>query len=166
VRERKTVRARAATSAGAVVLAFSSMALPAAPGCTTHQCDPSTFHFPAPDGGGLRGRMIDANTYETNGFDEDWIPYGPNVTLIVDYSSVVPPDRVPLDVEPYLAVSISPNDGSSSFVNAAGGLVQYAFINGAGFTVVNTTCATYFARFVVHFEPVTDASAPEDSSVE
>lgn len=135
-----------AGGASAVGAALWMTALPAT-GCYTHMCDPSTATFGD-------GRMVDDDTYETNGFDEPWIPYPPNVTLIVTFPPSVGVDRVPVSIEPYLGISITPNESNDSgvnFTNAAGGVVEYHSLSGTGFQALNTTCARYFARFVVHF---------------
>jgi hypothetical protein len=148
VRRPRTI---ACGAAGACVIGTAVTAVPVA-SCTTSQCDSSTAHFNG-------GHMIDDSTYETNGVDEDWIPYPPNVTLMVDYSSVVGANRVIVWIDPYIGISKLPNQPDSNFINASGAVVEYVSWSGTGFRALNTTCASYFARFVVHFAPVSGDDA-------
>jgi hypothetical protein len=148
--------------------------MPAA-GCYTHACDAVQQAF---DG----GCMVDDSTYETNGFDEDWIRYPPNVTLTVTYpsdpvascspnaaSTTRLSHRVPVSIEPYVGTSITPNqpnDSGINFTSASGGVVEFSSVGSTGFTAVNSTCALYFARFVVHFAPVSSVDAAMATAVD
>jgi hypothetical protein len=106
--------------------------------------------------------MIDRNTYETNPiyptseFEAGWIPYPSNVTLNVDFSSVVGAPRRVVGVDQSIGISDHPN--GENFTNIAGALVEYQNVSGTGFQAVNTTCGDYFARFVVHFAPLDEGA--------
>jgi hypothetical protein len=151
---------------------------PSATGCTTNQCDPNTAQYPDGDGGdGRVGEMVDENTYETSpvqqpvggsGSSEPWIRYPGNVTLTVRFPpaavAVIGP-RSPVWIDAYVGVSAQPNAPDSNFTQASGGLVETYSWSPAGFIALNSTCASYYARFVVHF-PARDGSAqvPLDAS--
>jgi hypothetical protein len=148
---------RSIVGCAAGAAAVSIEALCALSGCYTHQCDPSLSDF-----GG--GRMLDENTYETNGVDEPWLDYPGNVTLTVHYPDV---GRVPTSIDPYVGISRYPNGPDSNWTEAAGALAEYSSLSRTSFQVSNKTCASYFARFVVHFPPISRADAgpdrPQDS---
>jgi hypothetical protein len=115
--------------------------------------------------------MVDENTYETSpieqpdsgvGSDEPWIPYPGNSTVTVTF-----PDagrsgarRVPYDVVPYVGVTAQPDLPDANFIVAAGALAEINNVTPEGFTVVNNTCGSYFARFVVHFPALDGSSGP------
>jgi hypothetical protein len=139
-----------ATAGGVSALVAEAAAPAAATGCTTHQCDPSTVEF---DGGRVVGDI-----YETNDWDEDWIPYPGQVTIHVKFPRTMP--RAPLSVDSYVGTGPNPNGGpkfeaGQSWAPSAGGLSILFFLDQTGFFVSNTTCAYYYARFVVHFAPPT-----------
>ncbi len=118
-------------------------------GCTTHQCDSLSTDF-------YGGRMPDPNTYETSDWNEDWIYYPGEVTVRVHF----PPGntRAPVSIDAYVGTGLSPNggpdfQGGEGWVPAAGQLAEFFFVDQTGFSVSNTSCATYYARFVAHFPP-------------
>jgi hypothetical protein len=156
VPERSGTIARGAASVVSVALAFSVTTISAVNGCYTHQCDPSAYDY---DG----GRMLDDNTYETNRVDEPWLSYPGNVVVRVHYPDT---GRAPTSIDPYVGVSRFPNVPDSNWTQAAGALAEYSSMSPTGFSVTNGTCATYFARFVVHFPPVPGADAGMDGSVD
>jgi hypothetical protein len=155
-------RWREIARAGAVALVLT----PAAAGvldCYGHQCDASTSTFPSD-----AGRMLDDNTFETNAIDEPWLKYPGNVTLRVKYPMEV--GRPMSWLEPYVGTSEQPsqNDGST-WILASGALAELSSSDATGFSVLNATCASYFARFVVHFAPRSAADggvdAPQGSAI-
>ncbi|MGA7118699.1 MAG: hypothetical protein WBY94_01305 [Polyangiaceae bacterium] len=135
-------------------------------GCYTHACDPSAVTY---DG----GEMVDDNTYETTPFVPDggsWIWYPHNVTLTVNFppSVGVGVNRDPVTIDAYVGTTGTPDEpieAGGNFTTASGALIEYSYLNDAGFQVVNATCADYYARFVVHF-PAVDQSAPGDAEVD
>jgi hypothetical protein len=112
--------------------------------------------------------MLDDDKFETNAIDEPWLSYPGNVQLRVNY----PKDDIgrPLaGLEAYVGTSQLPSDAdSATWTPASGALVEITASDSTGFTVMNATCASYYARFVVHFapRPVADGGldAPEDST--
>ncbi len=150
-----------AGSVGAIGAVLWMAAIPSVAGCYTHQCDPSAVSF---DG----GSMVDQDTYETNGFDEQWLAYPPNVTLTVNFPPSLGANRVPLSVDAYIGTTSTPNapnDSGINFTSGAGGVVEYSALNGTSLRVINSTCAFYYARFVVHFVPVAADDASADDAV-
>ncbi len=162
--------------AAAVVLA----SLPAA-ACTTHQCDPLTVHYSG-------GEMVDDDTYETSPLDsptEPWIDFRGATTIVVSFpesASKVIAGRPIVWIDTYVGVAptegphaAQPNQGGdnsgNSWTVATGQLseiVDAGTSDGApgsgtgGFMVTNSSCAEYFGRFVVHFQPVGGAVGSED----
>jgi hypothetical protein len=134
------------------VIASSSVS-----GCYTHQCDASTRTFVVSDGGGL----IDDNTFETSPVDGAWLAYPGNAVIRISY----PMDMGrPMDwFISYVGISEHPNEAGSNYTIASGGLAEISSSDNAGFSVKNNTCASYFARFVVHFLP-RDAGVAADSA--
>ena len=146
---------RIVVGAGSSVLlavVCGALAFPAAAtGCTTHQCDTSSYTF-------TQGDWIDENTYETNPINGTWLPYPPNVFVTIQFP---PPfndnaTRLPVAVFTYVGTSATPADdvNSDSWTPASGQLALYAFINGGGMLVQNGTCGDYSMRTVVQFAPV------------
>jgi hypothetical protein len=146
---------------------FGALALPAVMGCNTTQCDAPT---PAPTYMG--GEMIDENPYETGPIQQRaggaeggarWLQYLPSVTLNVVFPSdaaAVIANRQPYDVEAFIGISAQPNGSDSNFTPASGAAVEFHSLTSDGFTVVNDTCASYFARFVIHFPAIDAATQP------
>jgi hypothetical protein len=180
VRRRPAALACIALGCGAVGLALATTG-PAATGCTTRQCDQSSYDF-------VSGHMLDENTYVTNDMDSDWMLFPGNSTINIWF----PPQvlgRVPL--VPVVEVGLDPTpNGGDEFVpgdNYTFGAGQLALLNslntgnthppgadggpqawvvdgghyGGGISVGNSTCANYFARVEVQFVPL-DAGTPTD----
>jgi|CZKU01.1.fsa_nt_gi hypothetical protein len=122
-----------------------------APGCTTHECDTTSYDY-------FGGTMIDPNTYETSALNEPWIPYPGNVTVNIHFPKNV--YRQPIAILGQVGTSATPNGGidfmgGDNLSMAAGQLAEEFFIGPTGFSVNNASCAPYFARFVVTFPPIT-----------
>jgi len=165
-------RFRACAAAGtALTGAALALGLPQSAGCYTTQCDPIA---PRTYSG---GEMIDDDTYETSPIQEPdggseaaepWIPYPGNLTLTVTFppaAAAVIGQRTPAWIEPYVGVSAQPSASeSSNYILASGALAEFTPAPN-GFTVLNDTCASYFARFVVHFPSRSGpAQVPLDAS--
>lgn len=124
----------------------------AATGCTTHQCDTSSTDFSG-------GRWIDYVTYETSDWDENWIPFPGQVTVHVRFPpGGASPMRAPVSIDAYVGDGPSPNGGANfqggqAWTVAAGELSAAFFLDPTGFFVTNSSCAAYYARYVVHFAP-------------
>jgi hypothetical protein len=149
-------RKRSALKAAVVAAIALAAASVAAAGCFTHQCDATNASF---DG----GRMVGPNTYETNAYDEPWINYPPNVTLTVDFSAAAGVPRRILDVKPSIGVSQLPN--GTNFTGGFGGVVEFNNWTTTSFRAINSTCASYYARFIVYFEPL-EAGADADAGAD
>jgi hypothetical protein len=161
-------------AAGASIFGVLAMsALPAATGCSTTQCDAPT---PPPTYTG--GEMIDENTYETSPIQvpdggaeggAPWLPYPPSVTLKVLFpveAAAVIAHRQPDDIEAFIGISAQPNGSDANFTPASGAAVEFHSATPDGFTVVNDTCASYHARFVVHFPAIGVAAQPRGDASE
>ena len=170
---RRVSRPAAALACGAVgwaamTLAFATTVVPAATGCTTRTCDSSS-------GTWKTGDWIDENTWETSNVNGAWMPYRGNETITIfvngpdgrDAGSGPPP----YSVESYIGFvedgGDHPNsddtDAGNNFTPGAGAEVEYLDWSHDRVVVLNNTCATYVARFVIHFPPSeADASSNAD----
>jgi len=122
-----------------------------APGCTTHQCDSSSYDY-------YGGEMVGPNKYVTSDLNEPWISYGGNVTVHVHFPPGI--GRMPLQIDGLVGTSATPNGGQDfvggdNLSSSAGQLAEEFFASGTGFSALNASCASYFARFVVWFPSVT-----------
>jgi hypothetical protein len=163
-------------AAAGIGIGIASSALPAAGGCYTHQCDAATVSITTGEwesGSSYSGIY----TYETSPVEalaggESWIPFAHNVTLDVTFPPKVAKDiatlkLVPGDFYPYVSTSAQPTVDNAGFTQAGSLAVLTNFPGTAdggpasGFSVINTSCASYFARFVVTF-----SAAPFDASAE
>jgi hypothetical protein len=160
VRRRALALACGAAGWGTLTVALATTIAPAATGCATHQCDASSLEW-------TTGDWIDDNTWETNDVTGRWIPYEGNATLTITWANAdgrptPKTSRVPYAVDPYVGVEEdggdNPNqddlDAGSNFISAAGSLVEYLTWNMNRVVVLNSTCAKYNARFVIHFPPL------------
>jgi hypothetical protein len=143
-------------------LACLAASIPATGCFEAHQCDPSSYDW-------YGGRITQDNTYETNAIDEPWLNYPGNATIRVHYPmdvgaagwSITPLGYVALAQVPDAGPDAQPDAlaGPVQVVEAPGQLAEYSDFNSQGFTVLNATCANYFARFTVHFETALDGAA-------
>lgn len=134
MRKRPAALACSALGCTAVGVALAT-AGPAATGCTTHQCDSSTYDwFPMealPDGGQSPGGfMIDENTYVSNAIDSDWLDYHGMTTVQIWFPPEVLGRRALL---PRVWVGLDPTpNGGDAYVNGdnyAPGAGQLAILN-------------------------------------
>jgi hypothetical protein len=118
--------------------------------------------------------VVDDNTFATSGLDDKWLPFDHMATLRLIWPAFFQ-GRRPIMASPFIALSDQGNADTST--PPSGQLYLQSFLNGAGVTVANGTCADYFLRDVVSFEPVDgadagmltspmDAAAPGDALVE
>jgi hypothetical protein len=159
-------------AAGTVALATVG---PSESGCTTHQCDSSTYDY-------VNGFMEDQTTFVTNALDGQWINYRGQTTVRIWF-----PKQVLgwIPKTPLVLVGTDPTpNGGDAFVDtdtwapAAGQLAVFNFLttapqigdggpffqfNGAEYggylEVTNGSCAIYFAHVEVDFIPVGDADS-------
>ena len=121
-------------------------------GCFTHNCDASLYDY-------YGGRMLPDNTYETNAVDEPWLDFPGNVTIRVHYPrdvgdaawSIIPMGWVgpSQDANMDQDANLDPNRTTTP---ASGQLAEFSSFSSQGFSVLNATCAHYYARFTVHFD--------------
>jgi hypothetical protein len=160
------VRSWRGIARGSAVVAVLTLTAAAGLDCYGHQCDASQRQFPS-DGADGGGHMLDDNTYETNAIDEPWLAYPGNVRLQVNFPKDV--GRPMAWLEPYVGTSRQPTQSDSdTWILASGALAEVIASDSTGFTVMNATCASYYARFVVHFapRPATEGGldAPQDTT--
>ncbi len=163
---RATALACGAVGYGAVVLGLTTTIVPAATGCTTHQCDAHSLDW-------RTGHWIDDNTWETSELDEPWIPYDGNSTVTItwdnpDGSSTPNATRCPYNISPYIGVSSDGRetgngdpDAGNNFSPGAGAEVEYLDWTKSHVTVLNNTCSPYLARFVIEFPDAGTAAASD-----
>jgi hypothetical protein len=120
--------------------------------CTTHQCDGDFQDF-------FGGRVVDANTYETNAIDEPWLDYPGQRSYLIHFP--IDFGRPPLWTDTYVATDPNANAPGNQWAQTAGNLAEMGVASSTAIFVHNDTCADYYLRVVVHFPPVeaTDAGA-------
>jgi hypothetical protein len=147
----RRARALALGALGATVMttALAATAVPAATGCSTHQCDPSSYDY-------YGGIMLDANTYATSELNQPWIHYGPNTTVKIHFPNV---GRAPAGV-PIVNIGTGdePNGGpdfqwGQNYTPASGQLAFLNFLDSNGMWVTNGSCAEYYLYVQVSFVP-------------
>ena len=164
---------------GVLAVAFGGVTATSATGCTTHQCDPSSYDFFGP------WILLDDNTIATT------IWACTRRTIRGSRSTGPPPfafgfrrrsaARTVLNVVPQVGTDLTPNGGDEfmpgdNWIYAIGQLAYFNFLQtglefvnshgafvapdaaggiavGGGFSVANATCAPYFARFQINFAP-------------
>jgi hypothetical protein len=123
---------------GGAVLATVT-AGPEVTGCTTHQCDQSSYGwFPyaqlvdGGDGGHVPGQgfMLDEDTYVTNGINDEWLPFHGNTTVKLWFPAEVAGRQAEI---PVVAVGTddAPNsaESGSEGANYTTGVGQLAIFN-------------------------------------
>jgi hypothetical protein len=171
VRKRRAALTCAAFTCGAIGLALAT-AGPASTGCTTQQCDQSSYDY-------VGGHMLDENTYVTNDLDSDWLPFPGNSTIRIWFPlqllgriPLVPVVEVGIDQTPNSLASLEAGDNYTQGVgqlaifnalsttpppNSDGGPGSFTFNKvdyGGTLWVTATTCAKYFAHIQVQFVPL------------
>jgi hypothetical protein len=173
VRRRPAALTCAGFACGAAALALAVTG-PTETGCTTHQCDSSTYDY-------VNGFMEDATTFVTNAMDSPWIQYNGMTTVriwfpkqVLGWTPKFPEVQISTDPTPNTLGSFDDGDVQSG---AAGQLAVYDLLTttpqtgadgGPFFTfdggefggflqLTNASCAPYFARVQVEFIPPGDA---------
>jgi hypothetical protein len=163
------------TTALAIVLATGG---PTTTGCTTHQCDSSSYDY-------VDGFMEDATTFVTTAWTSPWIQYNGQTTIrvwfpkeVLGWNWKVPQVLVGTDPTPNTTESFDDGDVGSP---AAGQLAEFNLLttaprtgaDGGPFFVVNgkefggfleltnASCAPYFAYVQVEFIPPQGTTGPE-----
>jgi hypothetical protein len=171
VRKRPAATACVAIGGGALGLALST-AGPEVTGCTTHQCDQSSYDWwPTPDGGPGPGGgfMQDENTYVSNALDQTFLVYNGNTTVRLWFPAEVA-GRTPQLPTVAVGTDDAPNSDAAvaegaNYTQAIGQLATFNLLNtfpeprvvnghrvGGGVWITNSSCASYFAQVTVHFD--------------
>jgi hypothetical protein len=173
----------------AIGVAMMTAASPATTGCTTHECDPTTYDFPhrlpdgtpapLPDGAAApRGFMIDENTFVTSSLadaDAPWIGIPGNRTLTIWLPREVA-RRTPLALNCLVANGQTPNAPSAAgmgvtFTSVAGQLAEFGDLHtgddgafGGSFELKNATCQFEYYWCTVDFVPLDAAPSAMDAA--
>jgi hypothetical protein len=167
-----------AIGGSAVGLALTATG-PEVTGCTTHQCDQSSYDWPPAVGGSRGGFMQSEDFYVTNDINTTWLGYNGNTTIRLWFPPEVagrivqtPVVDVGLDDMPNAPFAM---EEGLNYTTAVG---QLAILNalmvfpepvivdlegkkyrvGGSVTITNTTCASYFVHVEVTFvRPLADA---------
>jgi hypothetical protein len=172
VRKRGAALTSGTLACGAIGLALATGGS-AQTGCTTHQCDQSSYdYYPAttlPDGGHVPGGgfLVD-DTYFTNDIDSNWLTFQGNSTVriwfppeVAGWYPYLPVVAVGTDPTPN---SVASQDAGFNYTQGVGQLGIFNVENidtepkmvnghcvGGGVSITNSTCATYFAYVEVQF---------------
>jgi hypothetical protein len=178
VRRRPAAAACIAIGGGALGFAMAT-AGPEVTGCTTHQCDQSSYDWwPTPDGGPGPGGgfMQDENTYVSNALDQTFLDYHGNTTVRIWFPAEVA-GRTPEVPSVFVGTDDMPNSDASeadgaNYTQAIGQLATFNLLNtfpeprvvdghrvGGGVWITNSTCALYSAQVTVHFAIVDPTEA-------
>lgn len=153
------------TFAIAIVAAIS---LVSAPACTVAGTCAYTAksYCTTPSDFPCEGQMVDTHTWESTSPNGTWLDYpgerGYYLELRDSQTGQVL-DGTVYEVIVYISTSAHPGTDGTQFT-IAGGNLSVIKILGKQVYVQNDTCADYFMRAVVHFQPTADASV--DSSTD
>jgi hypothetical protein len=169
VPRRRAIAAYVAVGGG-VGLVVASVG-PASTGCTTHQCDQSSYDWwPTPDGrpGPGGGFMVDETTYVSNGLDQTWLDYHGNTTVriwfppsVAGWIAEAPQVLTGTDDMPNSDAAL---DSGANYTQVLGQIATFNTLNtiggvvdghtvGGQVLITNSSCASYFAQITVHFIP-------------
>jgi hypothetical protein len=168
------------TTALAIVLATGG---PTSTGCTTHQCDSSTYDY-------VDGFMEDSTTFVTTVVSGPWIQYNGQTTIriwfpkeVLGWQWKIPLVEVGTEATPNTLENFDDGDVGS---NAAGQLAEFNLVttaprtgtDGGPFYVLdgkefggflqltNASCAPYFAYVQVEFIPPDALMGPDGGLVQ
>lgn len=161
LRARARVRGAVGATAVAAVVSLASTGVMSSTACATHACDGSLVDENQldPSGRYLVGKMIDDDTWESNGLDEPWLEFPAQRAYIFHTPLLV--GRVPLEMLAYVSTVDNPNAGPDNYALASGNLAEFLNNHGDYFLVKNDTCGQYFVRVVVRVAHASaDAGAP------
>jgi hypothetical protein len=136
--------------------------------CATHACDGSFVNDerqdPPNSGHYVVGKMVDEDTWESNGLDEPWFDFPGQRTYWFNTPQLL--GREPLEMLAYITTVDNPNAAAvggaapDNYTLASGNVAEFLDYRGDHFQVKNDTCGHYFVRVVVRVAPVNDAGAP------
>jgi hypothetical protein len=163
---RRAAPALAAISIASLVAAGATGALTST-ACATHACDGSFVNDvrqdPPDSGRYVVGKMVDEDTWESNGLDEPWFDFPGQRTYWFNTPQLL--GREPVEMLAYITTVDNPNQsvprGSppDNYTLASGNVAEFLDYRGDHFQVKNDTCGHYFVRVVVRVAPVNDAGA-------
>lgn len=130
-------------------------------GCYTHVCDGDLVRYGR---GANEGRLIDANTWESNAIDTPWLPFPHQRVYEVDLAALG--DRAPTVVLPYISANPNPIATGDDFTLGSGNLSKIYGATKARVVVKNDTCADYYLRLVVEAAPNPPAPPTSDAGAE
>ncbi len=117
-------------------------------GCFGHQCDGSYLRL---DDGA--GRLVSADTWESNGIEDRWLDYAPQRTIAIPLKQLG--NRWPTSVLVYVSGHPRPvgEEPQHSFALATGNLSTLQWVSKNSIDVRNDTCAQYYTRVVISVAP-------------
>ena len=129
------------------------------------------------------GRLLDDDTWESNSIDEDWQSFSPERYIYLQIPELA--NRTFESAEIDISVVENPNlpvsGGANNWTIATGNLgeleaaytLPYPALPDGGaagsffaLTVHNDTCATYWARIVLHMDPIAPTVADADTDAD
>jgi hypothetical protein len=135
----------------AAALGAASVVTPlGASGCFTNQCDGDFQAYPG-------GALVDGNTWQTTPITGAWLSFPAKRTWHFDTSAL---GRMPSEVLVWVSTVPNPNEGTSSFAQAAGNLALIHGVTEKELFVTNDSCAEMYLRVVVR---ATAASTSADA---
>jgi hypothetical protein len=141
----------------ATLWAAASAAIAIAGGCQPHNCDGDIKSY-----GTLanEGRLLNADTWESNPIDGPWLPFPHQRIWIFDLHELG--DRTPDVPLAYVSANADPLHEGANFVETSGNLTELSDPEKGKLAVKNGTCADYYLRVVVQASPLPPAP-PSDA---
>ena len=138
-----------------------------ASGCYGHNCDGDAQVFGRTPG---EGRLLDADSWESNPIDGDWIPFTKQRVWYFEMRDLG--DRTPALILPYISAEQNPVRDNGNWTLGAGNLAEQSGAGPGRIAIKNNTCADYYVRVVAVASPrpptvsvpaasASDASTPD-----
>ena len=105
------------------------------------------------------GHMLDDDTWESNGLDEQWFDFPGQRTLSFQTPALA--GRTPVEMLAYISTADFPNAGPDNYTLASGNVVEFLNNRGGYFFAKNDTCGHYTLRVVVRVAHRADAGASD-----
>ena len=129
-------------------------------GCYGHNCDGDAQVFGRTPG---EGRLVAADTWESNPIDGDWIPFTKQRVWYFEMRDLG--DRTPALILPYISAEQNPVRDNGNWTLGSGNLAEQSGAGPGRIAIKNNTCADYYIRLVVEASPRPPAAAVPDASV-
>ncbi len=134
-----------------IALAGAASVMPAATGCSTHQCDGDSVD--APQGTTrVEGQNVvwESSPLIPEGDAGGWLDYRGLRTFVFHFPPPFAADTEITAIAPYVSSTTDPDKPTNpNFVLAAGNLAEVTALSGTGMSLQNATCAEYFLRVEV-----------------